>query len=366
MSYEITPEIVIPGRAVAIVTEKQGKPRIRLQEQQTTTHFYRLLAAVLLLPKPKRELKQTHGALLLRRDSYSMTAINVDVSAKTSSGVVLRPTDLLVENADNKKQQVSVVERMGRIFRLWAAASGQSTPFAALVLRHKEAIGDAAANHKTIEDAADEIASALHTDADPLPLAERAMGLVPIITRPVTERTAAEEPLVSLFAEDDHRTPMEARVERVKQWRQLAVRGADGAKFRQSVRQVYGARCLFSGQRLPKTEVTETAGVDAAHILPWSRYDVNSVTNGICLDKLCHWGFDEGVVRLSFDRSASTYMVDVPGQMKAAAKKAGLDLEYFRRLAGPVPASRLPADRAHWPHPEYLEELNKFMFGSSA
>ena len=56
-----------------------------------------------------------------------MTAINMDVSTKTSSGVVLHPTDVLVENGDNRKQQVSVVERMGRIFRLTSAAQEASS-----------------------------------------------------------------------------------------------------------------------------------------------------------------------------------------------------------------------------------------------
>ena len=102
MSYELTPEIIIPGRAVATVTETQGKPRIRLQDQASTTHLYRLLAAVLLLPKPKREFKETHGHFL-RRESYSMTAIYVDVSARTATEVVMRPTELLLQSADHMK-----------------------------------------------------------------------------------------------------------------------------------------------------------------------------------------------------------------------------------------------------------------------
>jgi hypothetical protein len=125
MSYELTPEIIIPGRAAATVTETQGKPRIRLQDQSSTTHFYRLLAAVLLLPKPKREFKETHGRFL-RRESYSMTAINVDVSARTSTSVVLRPTEVLIQNADHLKQRVDVVDRMSRVLQPTSAALGAS------------------------------------------------------------------------------------------------------------------------------------------------------------------------------------------------------------------------------------------------
>jgi hypothetical protein len=32
---------------------------------------------------------------------------------------------------------------------------------------------------------------------------------------------------------------------------------------------------LFSGLKLPRTKATATSGVDAAHILPWSRFDLD-------------------------------------------------------------------------------------------
>jgi len=79
-----------------------------------------------------------------------------------------------------------------------------------------------------------------------------------------------------------------------------------------SVRCVSVVRCLFSGQRLPRTESTTTAGVDAAHILPWSRYDLDAIPNGVCLNKQCHWAFDEGLFRLTFDSSEGAYAVTIP------------------------------------------------------
>jgi hypothetical protein len=364
MSYELTPEMIIPGRAVATVTETQGKPRIRLQDQSSTTHFYRLLAAVLLLPKPKREFKETHGHFL-KRESYSMTAINVDVGAKTAKSVVLRPTEVLLQNADHLRVRVDVVDRMTRVFRIWDAAKKVPGPLAELVLKHKAAVNDAAGNHKAIEAAAEAVSAALHTNGDALPRVEHAFGLPAVVTPTRPRGAIGEKGAAEITAEDDKRTPMEARIDRVKQWRQQAVRGHQGKKFREDVRVVYDARCLFSGQRLPKTDVTETAGVDSAHILPWSTYDINSVRNGVCLNKLCHWGFDEGVVRLSFDKAVSAYVLDVPAQMVTAAKKAGFDLDFFKALAGPIPASRLPAEKGHWPKPDYLAELNKFMFNTS-
>src|SRR5207302_1937041 len=107
---------------------------------------------------------------------------------------------------------------------------------------------------------------------------------------PTLESRDAE--LAEHFAEADHTPPDVAKIERVKQWRQVANRGADARRFHTDVTDAYDARCLFSGQRLPRTSVTDSAGVDAAHILPWSTHDLNTVKNGICLNKQCHWAFD--------------------------------------------------------------------------
>ncbi|MFO7716558.1 HNH endonuclease, partial [Desulfosarcina sp.] len=36
--------------------------------------------------------------------------------------------------------------------------------------------------------------------------------------------------------------------------------------------------------------------VEAAHILPWSESHDDFPTNGLCLCRLCHWSFDEGLM----------------------------------------------------------------------
>jgi hypothetical protein len=156
---------------------------------------------------------------------------------------------------------------------------------------------------------------------------------------------------------------LEARIERVKQWRQLAVRGSSGLRFRHDVASAYDYRCLFSGQRLPRLEVTDSAGVDASHILPWSTHDIDSVRNAVCLDKLCHWAFDEGVLRLTFDESVNAYVLDVPPDVQSAARRSNFDMGYFESLTGPIPASRLPRNQAAWPSKNYLGELNRVMSG---
>jgi hypothetical protein len=56
------------------------------------------------------------------------------------------------------------------------------------------------------------------------------------------------------------------------------------------------------------------------------------------------------------------YVLQIPDKMKSAASTARFDLAYFESLAGPIPVDRLPSNKAAWPSPQYLDELNKFMF----
>lgn len=335
--YELTPSIVIPGRAVA--SRRSGKPRILLDEKLRTTHFYRLLAAVLLLPKPKREFKKTHGEKLLRFGAYSMTAIKVDVGDISSKKVVLRPTDLLLENADNLQAKVEFAERMSRIARLWEAASQQNTPLAELVRKLQQAVLTANPDYKAIEDCAQEILDLLRVDGDPLPIAGEQLGVSEAQQEPLPLVQPTQFTHQADFGVEDDTPPIEARLERVKQWREVAVRGAAGQKFCRDVRSSYDFRCLFTGQRLPKTDATESAGVDAAHILPWSTHNINSVSNGLCLDKLCHWALDAGALRLFFDVTCSSYVVEIPDKVRLAAKKVSFDLGYFEKLCRPIPAA---------------------------
>ena len=360
ISYELTPGIVIPGRAIA--SRLQGKPRIRLEDKHRTTHLYRLLAAVLLLPKPKREFKKTHGNELLRFEAYSMTAIKVDVGDISSNMVILRPTDLLLENADSLQAKVEFAHRMSRIARLWEAASKQNTPLAQLVQNLQEAIQTPNPNYKAIERCAQAISDAFQTDGDPLPTAEQILGVSDAQQEPPPLVKPTQFTHQANFGIEDDTSPGEARIERVKQWRQQAVRGSTGSKFRREVATSYEYRCLFSGQRLPRLEVTGSAGVDSAHILPWSTHEINSVRNGLCLNKQCHWAFDEGVLCLTFDKSSGTYLLGVPDRVREATKESSFDLEYFDALTGPIDVSRLPKDHALWPSPKYIEELNRFMF----
>lgn len=169
------------------------------------------------------------------------------------------------------------------------------------------------------------VLDAFQVDYDILPLVEEQLGVVEPQQEPLPATQPTQFTHQADFGVEDDTTPLDARLERIKQWRQMAVRGRAGQKFRNDVRSVYDFRCIFSGDRLPKTEATESAGVDAAHILPWSTHNINAVSNGICLNKLCHWALDTGAMKLSFDKTCSAYVVEIPDKVRTAATKASFD-----------------------------------------
>ncbi|GAC1509489.1 MAG: HNH endonuclease [Chloroflexota bacterium] len=64
--------------------------------------------------------------------------------------------------------------------------------------------------------------------------------------------------------------------------------------FRRAVVTAYGYRCAICGIRVLTAD--GHAAVEAAHIHPWRVSWNDHPTNGLALCRLCHWGFDEGLL----------------------------------------------------------------------
>lgn len=353
--YELAPDLIIAGRASAAV--RQGKPRIKLDDQKITTHLYRLLAGLLLLPKPKREFKATSGDVLVAFEAYSMTAIKIDISTMQQSSAVVRPTDILLANSEGVEQRLDFVDRMSRIMTLWRIADKTDSELAELLRAHKSCLYEAEVNFKAVEKAAKNVLSFFNTIYDPLEKIESLMGVSTSIL------DSSEEPIIDLntFGLEGSESLQLAKVENLKKWRRVAVRGSAASKFRTEVRASYNDTCLFTGQRLPKMNTTASAGVDAAHILPWALYDINSVANGICVNKQCHWAFDTGLLRFSYDSSINEYVIDIPKLVRNDASQHGFELSEYEALVGIIPKSRLPSSQELWPNREYLLAFNELM-----
>jgi len=64
--------------------------------------------------------------------------------------------------------------------------------------------------------------------------------------------------------------------------------------FRRAIVSLYDHRCALCGIRMRMPEGHTV--VEAAHIVPWSESHDDLPSNGLCLCRLCHWSFDEGLI----------------------------------------------------------------------
>lgn len=362
MFIEILPGIAINAYSHCVL--KDGKPRIRLMQPARNAHPSSLIAAAMMLPKPRRERHETHGTNLLRWEKFVVQTVRIDVVLRAGS-VLVCPLTVRLENADDVRLDISFAERMARVVRVWTAAARPNDTLAVAVRGHAAAFTSPASTQAKLVSSFASLHAALNKPAgDMLPLLEAHYGLGAVTAPSVGDISA--EVSDEDFAEEVHINPTEARVERVRKWRLAAVRGGSATAFRRKVRDAYNSRCLFSGQRLPRTDATSTPGVDAAHILPWSRFDLDATKNGLCLNKQCHWAFDEGLFRLSFDNTENAYVISIPNPVRLAAQAANFDIGSFEAIAGVIPANRLPANRSQWPSKQYLAELNRFLDDEAA
>lgn len=350
---ELLPGIRVPtqARLPSGIWQSQGKPRLRLQ--QPAKHAYLILTAALLLPKPKRDWSATSGGRLnLSDNDYSVHSIKFDIVELDQNHFVISPTDLVLTNSDEDFWRVDYAQRLRLVLDLWALAHQAPThrlsPF---VNNHRRACRSG--NAADIMAAATAIRGSIHGDGDPLQIYYHHFNAA-LTTGGGIHREGIEE----AFAEADDRSPIEAAKDRLRKLREQAVRGSEGDRFRRQVRRAYSDTCLFTGYRLPSTELTSRAGVEAAHILPWADYDLNVPTNGICLNRLCHWAFDEGILRLTHEPAAGGYRLFIPDPMKELARQGQIDLSPFMPLEGMIPPTRLPANQALWPDPAYISQLN--------
>lgn len=340
------------------VRHTQGKPRIRLFDPHTDSHIYLILAAILLLPKPKREIGVTPGGKLqIYKDNFSVMSIPFDVVELNATELVVSPTQMILSNSTLDSVRLDIIERLRIVMACWEAASKQNSTLSGAIIRHKNAFS----THNTGEIiiAAESIRLTNIEPDDPLRHITKDLAL-PNLDELMwlgIHATATEEAMA--LGEENLGELKEAARNRIKVWQQVASRGAAGAKFRMDVRQAYNDTCLFTGMRLPKIPVTGSSGVDAAHILPWAEYDLNSISNGLCLSKLCHWAFDAGILLLNYDFLTSRYGITASTAALEAESVGLLELGGLKDIQGVVSTSLLPKDSSNWPNPSFLKVYNE-------
>ena len=111
--------------------------------------------------------------------------------------------------------------------------------------------------------------------------------------------------------------------------------------FRRAVVTAYLHRCALCGIRV-RTPDGRTA-VAAAHIVPWSVTHDDRPANGMALCRMCHWVFDEGLMRVS-----SGYEILASSHLSVADNLPG----YLTNLEGRGILG--PSRRPFWPDVESL------------
>ncbi|MBX7164682.1 MAG: HNH endonuclease signature motif containing protein [Saprospiraceae bacterium] len=350
---------LVPGLLIDTGSElmrKDGKPRIRLVEKWGE-HSYLTIASLLLLPKPIRELGKTIGGgrLQIRDSTFSITVINFAISKLTNEKITIRPTEIILQNYENISSKIDFAERLQLVFSLWDVVKNSSTKTADInnyILTHEQSV--LTGNLKELEKSANGIRKYTHSENDPLRQMLHDFGISGDNTY-----TMGIHPEFAEVPEDDDRSSDEIKSEIIKKWRLLAVRGAGGERFRRLVHEAYGSKCIFTGSYLPSTILNPLPGVDAAHILPWSIHNINKVQNGICLNKLCHWAFDSGILRMNFDSKSNQYTVNVPDNFIDLHRENKIDLSYFIKIQGAIPRDNLPFNQDLWPSPEFINKFNE-------
>jgi putative restriction endonuclease len=162
---------------------------------------------------------------------------------------------------------------------------------------------------------------------------------------PETRRPLVEQGAINLgafvYSEELLSHPEDPRIQETLPVEEAYRPGVRDQGFRRAVVTAYLHRCALCGMRV-RTLDGHTA-VAAAHIVPWSETQDDRPANGMALCRMCHWVFDEGLVRVSSD-----YAISVSPQLATAGNLPG----YLTNLEGRGIVG--PSQKPFWPDTESL------------
>jgi hypothetical protein len=310
----------------------------------------RIVAPMLLLPDPTRAFRNAPSTLpIALAKQYTLTQVGFGPDSEFSGVadlVTFVPSFVTIANQGHR-DDIGVTARWARIAAVYAKAGLLPRGLPALVKSHQDylASGEVVKRRLTtiVTNTSDQLALVPNVnyegDTDPLPVLEGLLGITPPSgpTLPPPDELGEDAPEVS--ARSAH------------QYRLAKIRGASGRKFSGEVRAAYGDRCAFCGAKFGGIDGIRS-GIDAAHILAWSKHDLDVVQNGIALCKLHHWAFDAGI--LMPRKEGKDYYV------RFTSLADLVDPTSMTRLGADgerIPDEWLPADAKMLPSADYLKRL---------
>ena len=329
-----------------------GKRRLRLRDN-SRVHIQRQVAALFLLPKSTREESRVSSALPVVLEGRYILDVGIHLEQLNGQSAFVSPTILIARSGAytdvRSMVTIDVQERYEELSAVYKSRERLPGPLDALVRVHSELVGAENPSYADLEKVVHliikELASSPDLEyvpgSDPLPILGKLAG---------TSREDLFVPPPPLLPRGD--MELKRRSEHI--YRMTKIRGSAGAKFRDDVQKAYNFRCAFCGFRAPRIPGRSLSGVDAAHILPWGKYDLDVVPNGLMLCKQHHWAFDSHI--LTLEVLNSRYRVSLAGDAGDIFSGDAQTLGLLEMAVGIIPDERLPALH-HRPDAKFINEL---------
>lgn len=335
----------------------QGKFRIRMLPE-CEMHLHRQLVAALLMPESVRaDAALGAGSPVLLKSRYAIEHINISDATREGKQAVLHVSDVVLRNQSHLAEELDLQQRLIQLRYLWEHCAGLPDSILHLVQEHAEILRTKGPIPAKAENLITQLQARLSDEATDLGiLYSEHSDILPALVNLL--QLEIPEPI--LRVDEIHPEEVELKERTIKEWsRWAASRGAASARFRTKVRLAYNSTCLVCGSHFPPTSFARIPGVDAAHILPWSDYDLDRTDNGLCLCKLHHWAFDQGIIDI-FHREGC-YFVEIPPSVRVQIMEKNTDfsIDVLEEVVGPIPDNRLPVSAKDHPNPELLRLLRQ-------
>lgn len=340
------------------LTKDQGKYRLRVFPQREHPQVPIQLANALMLPPPVRqENRMAGGELVLQNSSYIIKNIQFGEVSYADNDPFFTAEILTIDckNQTIEGEQVAVLKRMADIETIWQRKDKFPPDIANLLTQHEAYVNAGRPIPKSASSLIEKLQKQMERYSIELELPYvSTTDVVPALLAALGE--IVEEMPLPLEQIEPEQVTLRLR-ERIK-WQVWARRrGATSVRFRKEVREAYHSRCIMCGGCFPTTPLNEKPGVDAAHILPWAVYDLDEIYNGVCLCKIHHWAFDEGLLLIAFREGK--YYIELSENAGRFLSGTVFSLDVLRQVVGEIPENRLPAKSADRPGPSLLIKRNE-------
>lgn len=347
--FVLWPDDIVRDTGLWLDPGGSKKPRLRSMSSPPI-QIGRIFASALLLPDPTRSFQDTPSDTpVTRAKAYTITQVGFGPSsefAEFAERVTFVPSWIELSN-QGASEAVGVDIRWRRIEAVFARRDNLPRTLGDLLTAHRNRLSAGSAVDKGLTLIVEQICRYLlwvegvhYVDGhDPLPALERLADISPSHGPflPSPEELSEDEPQISARA--------------AFEYRMTKVRGFNARKFRREVKLAYRNRCAFCGIELGDIDGVPS-GIDAAHILAWSKHDLDVVSNGIALCKLHHWAFD-----------ASLLLPVLTGQdyvLRFTTLAERIDTSSLQKICEDglvIPKEWLPVDIAQRPNPHFLQKL---------